>query len=64
VYFYDSLGAEDFMEIFLVAVNGCGVAAIKLLRSLYEHRVTLRFLHNHPDEVGTFIDHNDVQHTS
>jgi hypothetical protein len=61
VYFYGTLIAEDFMEIFLVAVNGYGVAAMKLLRSMYEHTVTLRYLHDHPDEVGAFIDYNHVQ---
>lgn len=42
VYFYGVLVVEDFMEIFLMAANGYGVAAMKLLRSMYEHTVTLR----------------------
>ncbi|HXM23036.1 MAG TPA: DUF5677 domain-containing protein [Terriglobales bacterium] len=61
VYFYGTLVAEDFMEIYLVAVNGYGAAATKLLRSMYEHTVTLRYLHDHPDEVGAFIEYNRVQ---
>jgi hypothetical protein len=61
VYFYGTLLAEDFMEIFLVAANGYGVAAMKLLRSMYEHTVTLRYLHDHPDEVGSFVDYDAVQ---
>jgi len=61
VYFYGTLVVEDFMEIYLVAVNGYGVAATKLLRSMYEHTVTLRYLHDHPEEVGAFIDYNRVQ---
>ena len=61
VYFYGTLIAEDFMEIFLVAVNGYGVAGMKLLRSMYEHTVTLRYLRDHTDEVGAFVDYNHVQ---
>jgi hypothetical protein len=60
-YFYGRLVAEDFMEIFLVAANGYGAAAMKLLRSMYEHTVTLRYLHDHPDEVDAFIDYDAVQ---
>jgi hypothetical protein len=37
VYFYGNLVAEDFMEIFLMAANGYGYGAMKLLRSMYEH---------------------------
>jgi Family of unknown function (DUF5677) len=61
VYFHGTLVVEDFMEIYLVAVNGYGVAATKLLRSMYEHTVTLRYLHDHPDEVEAFIDYGRVQ---
>ncbi|SRR6266481_64780 len=60
-YFYGRLIVEDFMEIFLVAANGYGIAAMKLLRSMYEHTVTLRYLHDHPDEVQDFIDYDAVQ---
>src|SRR6476661_2644507 len=61
VYFYGRLVAEDFMGIFLVAANGYGVAAMKLLRSMYEHAVTLQYLHEHPDEVDRFIDYDAIQ---
>src|SRR5580692_4197632 len=44
VYLYGNLVAEDFMELFLMAVNGYGYGAMKLLRSMYEHTVTLRYL--------------------
>lgn len=61
VYFYGNLIAEEFMEIFLVAVNGYGGAATKLLRSMYEHTVTLRYLQDHPGEVQQFMDYDHVQ---
>lgn len=61
VYFFGTLIAEDFMEVFLVSVNGYGAAAMKLLRTMYEQTVNLRYLHDHPDEVQTFLDFNAVQ---
>lgn len=61
VYFYGSLVAEDFMEIFLMAANGYGYGAMKLLRSMYEHTVTLKYLDDHPDELQAFFDFDRVQ---
>jgi hypothetical protein len=61
VHFYGNLVAEDFMELFLMAVNGYGFAAMKLLRSMYEHAVTLKYLHQHPDELQAFFDFDGVQ---
>lgn len=61
VYLSGRMCAEDFMEILLVCGNGYGEAGLKLLRSLYEHAVTLRYLHEHPDEVGAFMNFHHVQ---
>lgn len=61
VFLYGNLVAEDFWELFLMVVNGYGFGAMKLLRSMYEHSVTLKYLHDHPDEVQTFIDFDRVQ---
>ncbi len=61
VYLYGRMCAEDFMEILLVCGNGYGEAGLKLLRSMYEHAVTIRYLHEHPDEVGVFMDFHHVQ---
>jgi Family of unknown function (DUF5677) len=61
VCFYGRLVTEDFMELFLMAVNGYGFAAMKLLRSMYEHAVTLRYLHDHPGELQAFINFDRVQ---
>jgi hypothetical protein len=61
VYFYGNLVAEDFMELFLMAVNGYGYGAMKLLRSMYEHTITLKYLHDHPDELEAFFDFDRVQ---
>jgi len=61
VHFYGSLVAEDFMEIFLMAANGYGYGAMKLLRSMYEHTVTLKYLHDHPDELQAFFHFDRIQ---
>jgi hypothetical protein len=61
VYFFGRVCLEDFMEILLVSYHGYGVAASKLVRSMYEHTVTLRYLHEHPAEVETFVDYYLVQ---
>src|ERR1700722_14035616 len=61
VYFYGRMCAEDFMEILLVCGNGYGAAALKLVRSMYEHAVTLRYLHEHAEEVENFMLYSRVQ---
>jgi Family of unknown function (DUF5677) len=61
IYFYGNLVAEEFWELFLMAVNGYGFGAMKLLRSMYEHTVTLKYLHEHPDELQAFFDFDRVQ---
>jgi hypothetical protein len=61
VYLYGSMCVEDFMEIVLVSMHGYGAAAMKLLRSMYEHTVTLRYLFENQEEIQTFMDYNLVQ---
>lgn len=61
VYLFGRVILEDFMEITLVCYHGYGVAASKLVRSMYELAVTVRYLHEHPDEVETFLAYHLVQ---
>jgi len=61
VYLYGSVCREDFMEILLLCYHGYGVAASKLVRSMYEHTVTLRYLHEHPEEIDTFLNYHRIQ---
>jgi len=51
---------EDFFEIILLAGNGSGIAAAKVLRGLYERAVTMVYLINHPEEVQRFLDYSHV----
>ena len=61
VYFFGRVILEDFMEITLISQHGYGVAASKLVRSMYEFTVTLDYLHKHPEEADTFLDYHLVQ---
>lgn len=61
VYFYGNLVAEDFMELFLMAANGYGYGALKLLRAMYEHTVTLKYLYDNPDKLQSFMNYDAIQ---
>jgi hypothetical protein len=61
VYFFGRIVVEDFLEITLVCYHGYGVAASKLVRSMYEYAVTLRYLNEHPDEADTFLEYHLIQ---
>lgn len=61
IYLFGRLIIEDFWEIALVAHHGYGIAASKLLRSMYEHTVTLCYLTDHRDEIQTFINYGRIQ---
>ena len=61
IYFFGRLCVEDLMEILLVCFHGYGAAASKLVRTMYEHTVTLCYLHENPEEVSAFMDYHRVQ---
>jgi len=52
--------AEEFFEILLMAANGYGICALKLIRSLYERAVTMDYLSQHPTDVAAFVDYHSV----
>lgn len=60
VMLYGRVCVEDFNEILLCCGNGAGHAGQKLLRGLYERAVTLRYLHEHPEEIEDFFDYHHV----
>ena len=62
VHIYGRLCVEDFFEVLLCCGNGYGAAALKLLRSLYEHTVTLRYLQDNPEMLDDFYDYHAVSH--
>jgi hypothetical protein len=62
VYQFGRLCLEDFCEVLLCCGNGYGAGALKLLRSLYEKGVTLRYIHDNPTELSAFLDFMHVSH--
>jgi hypothetical protein len=56
IYFSGRLCVEEFSEVLLLCGNGYGVAALRLIRGMYERTVTARYLHSNPIEVDDFYD--------
>ena len=52
---------RDFLEIAFLAANGHGVAAVKLLRGLYERAVTLEYIRRNPDKAERFVRYGVIQ---
>ena len=55
------LAHEDFEEIFILAGNGLGFGALKLIRGLYERVVTAAYLQRHPIEIKAFVDYDVIR---
>lgn len=55
------LAAEDLREILLLCGNGCGIAALRLLRSLYERAVTIAYIARNQSEAGRFMNFHHYQ---
>jgi hypothetical protein len=56
IFFSGRLCVEEFNEILLLCGNGYGVAALRLVRGMYERTVTARYLWTHPEETDNFIE--------
>lgn len=52
---------EDYCELWVLAGNGYGIGAFKILRGLYEKVVTLGYLMKHQSEIQRFVDYEIVQ---
>lgn len=52
---------QDFLEIAFLAVNGHGVAAVKLLRGLYERAMTLEYIRRNPVKAERFVRYGVIQ---
>ena len=53
--------AEDFYDIVLLAANGKGFGAYKILRGMYEHLVTARYIAANPAKATNFADDFNIQ---
>jgi hypothetical protein len=60
VYALGRIAVDEFYEIVTTAANGYGIAALKLLRPLFEKTVTMKYLIRHPDKVDDFLDYTWV----
>jgi hypothetical protein len=60
IFLFGRLCVEDFREILLLAANGYGFGAFKILRGLYERAVTAAYLSDHPEEVDAFLNFHRV----
>jgi hypothetical protein len=60
IFFSGSVVMEDFSELWLLAGNGCGVGALKILRGLYERTVTAAYLSKFPDQAQRFWNYKAV----
>jgi uncharacterized protein (DUF4415 family) len=54
VFFLGSLVFEDFTEVWLMAGNGLGTGALKVLRGMYERAVAAAYISRFPDEAKRF----------
>ena len=51
---------EEFSEILLLAGNGHGIGALKILRGMYERAVTSAYIIANPDQADAFLDYDKV----
>jgi len=61
IYVLNRMIAEDFMEILLLAGNGYGVGAQRLLRGLFERLVASVYVEQEPTQAMRFIDFGVIQ---
>jgi hypothetical protein len=59
-FFLGRLCAEEFNEILLLAGNGYGVGAFKLLRGMYERAVTAAYIFRNPEQADVFVKYHDI----
>jgi hypothetical protein len=60
IFFTGYRCAEDFLEILLLCGNAEGYAAQKLLRSMFEHVVHLKYLHENHDEIQPYFQYRHI----
>ncbi|MGH9535360.1 MAG: DUF5677 domain-containing protein [Terriglobales bacterium] len=56
IFLLGRLCVEDFYEVLLLSGSGYGVAALKILRGMFERTVDALYLHIHPEEADAFLE--------
>jgi hypothetical protein len=59
-FYLGRICVEEFSEILLLAGNGHGVGALKVLRGMYERAVTSAYILANPDQAELFLDYDKV----
>lgn len=57
---FTQIAVEDFLEIVVLCKEGYGIGALKSLRSLYEHTVTLAYISKNPKEAERFLEYHPI----
>ena len=55
------MALDDFYELVFVGTHGEGFAAQKLLRSMFERVVTLRYLTKHPERLDDYLTYSAIE---
>lgn len=61
VFYLGRIAADDFGELLILAGNGYGFGALKILRTLYEHVVTAAFIAKNPSEAEPFTNDSAIK---
>jgi hypothetical protein len=61
VFYLGRITADDFSELLLLASNGYGFGALKILRGMYERVVTAAFISKNPTEVRHFFNDSPIK---
>ena len=59
-FYLGRICVEEFSEILLLAGNGHGIGALKILRGMYERAVTSAYILGNPDQADAFLEYNKV----
>jgi hypothetical protein len=61
VFYLGRAAADDFGEVIILAGNGRGIGAHKILRGMYERVVTAAFIAKNPSEAHIFLSHSFIE---
>lgn len=61
VFSLERAAYEDFGELLILAGNGMGLGATKILRNMYERLVTAMYIANKPAEGRIFMEHGALE---
>jgi len=59
-FYLSRICVEEFSEILVLAGNGHGIGALKILRGMYERAVTAAYVLANPAAVDAFLDYDKV----